>query len=114
MYGITSIKHGRTNSYHAKSWTDGHRAITPALTTPSAPKPMPMVRSWPPSTCGEINSFSSYPHNISSPQLPVLNRWSRSYYTTMDHSLGTLTDADGPISVPPGLAVKLNEINSIS
>src|ERR1700690_2598690 len=57
----------------------------------------------------EINSISSYPHSISSPQLPVLDRWYQTYYSTMDHSLGTQTDADGPVSVPPGLAVKLNE-----
>src|ERR1700690_3815513 len=62
----------------------------------------------------EINSISSYPHSISSPQLPVLDRWSRRYYTIINHSPGTQTDADGPISVPPRSAVKLNEINLIS
>src|ERR1700690_3633228 len=62
----------------------------------------------------EMNSISSYPQSISSPQLPVLDRCSRRYYTTINHFPGTQTDADGPISVPPGSAVKLNEINSIS
>ena len=57
----------------------------------------------------EINTISSYPHSISSPQLPVLDRWSWRYYTIINPSLGTQTDADSPISVPPGLAVKLNE-----
>src|ERR1700690_1572889 len=57
----------------------------------------------------EINTISSYPHSISSPQLPVLDRWSWRYYTIINHFLGTQTDADSPISVPPGLAVKLNE-----
>src|ERR1700690_4140720 len=57
----------------------------------------------------EINSISSYPHSISSPQLPVLDRWYRTYYTTMGHSLGTQTDANGPISAPPALAVKLTQ-----
>src|ERR1700723_172 len=54
--------------------------------------------------------ISSYPQSISSPQLPVLDRWYQTYYTTMDHSLGTRANADGPISVPPGLAVKCKNL----